>query len=130
MEKDFSITGDALQLFGKRKKLIMKYKLSKNGTFKCNIQTTKEVFLTSNDEPEWLWPIRYGHLNFRSLSELNSKNLVHGLPKMSARSMTCEVCMRSKHNRTTFSSKTPNISRDSLEVVHFDIYLTFLKCYH
>lgn len=53
VEKEFSITitGDALQLFGKRKKLIMKYKLSKNGTFKCNIQTTKEVFLTSNDEP-------------------------------------------------------------------------------
>jgi hypothetical protein len=37
---------------------------------------------------EALWHMRYDHLNFRSLTKLNFKDLVHGFPKMNGKKET------------------------------------------
>lgn len=54
--------------------------------------------------------LRYGHLNFRNLSDLISKNLVYVLPKMNANIMSCESCLRGKQNSLSFVSYMPKIS--------------------
>ncbi|GAU33832.1 hypothetical protein TSUD_393400 [Trifolium subterraneum] len=70
---------------------------------------------------EALWHKRYGHLNFRSLRELNSKELVHGLPKINVSNKICEVCVKSKHSRTPFVSEMPKRASVALGVIHSDI---------
>lgn len=103
------MTGDALHLFDTDKKLIMKSQLSNQSLQIQYPNYKKKTCLESIDELEWLWHTRYVHLNFKSLSELCSKNLVLGLPKMSARSITCEMCMRSKQSIASFDSKISKI---------------------
>ena len=64
-----------------KKRTILKAHLSKNRTFKVEIQTGKYQCLSivSADE-NWLWHLRYGHLNFRSLYTLSKEKMVIGLP--------------------------------------------------
>jgi hypothetical protein len=40
---------------------------------------------------EALWHMRYDHLNFRSLTKLNFKDLVHGFPKMNGKKEICTL---------------------------------------
>jgi transposase InsO family protein len=61
----------------------------------------------TDEDSNWLWHMRYGRLNFRSLSYLSSKNLVSGLPILDAHKKTCEVCLRGKQNRLPFVSEKP-----------------------
>jgi len=76
---------------------------------------------TISEDAEVLWHLRYGHLNFRSLSELNSKDLVHGLPKLNVRKSICEICVKSKQSRMPFVSEAPKRASEALQVVHSDI---------
>jgi hypothetical protein len=78
-----------------------------------------------DEDSNWLWHMRYGHLNFRSLSYLSSKNLVSGLPVLDANKKTCETCLKSKQSRLPFVSEKPKRSKTSLEVIHSDICGTF-----
>jgi hypothetical protein len=79
---------------------VLKSTLSKNRTYKCNISSDKMMCMTTtvSEDAEEVWNKRYGHLNFRSLSDLNSKNLVHGLRKISVKNSICEVCVKSSLN--------------------------------
>jgi len=88
------MNGNSLQLFDPHKKLIAKSSLSKNRSFKCSIQSAKEVCMTRtiNEDHDWLWHVRYVHLNFRSLCHLGSKNLASGLPVLIEHNKSCEIC--------------------------------------
>ena len=63
-------------------RLIMKAPLAENKTFKVELNTSDHKCLASTTEEDknWLWHHRYGHLNFRSLGMLNQKRMVFGLP--------------------------------------------------
>jgi len=95
VEKGFSITmkGNILHIYDRQGKLVLKSKLTKSKTFLCSIQNAKEVCMStiSYEDTNWLWHMRYDHLNFRSLSYLSSKNLVSGLPVLNANKKSCEV---------------------------------------
>ncbi|CAJ2637748.1 unnamed protein product [Trifolium pratense] len=73
------------------------------------------------DEVEALWHKRYGHLNYRSLSDLNSKELVYGLPKFKTKKSICEICVKSKHSRKPFVAEMPKRASGVLQVIHSDI---------
>ncbi|KAK2374044.1 secreted RxLR effector protein [Trifolium repens] len=72
-----------------------------------------------------LWHKRYEHLNFRGLSDLNSKNVVRGLPKISVKNSICEVCVKNKQIRSPFVGEAPKRATVALQVVHYDIYGSF-----
>jgi hypothetical protein len=103
------IEGDSLKLFDSKKQLVLKSTLSKKKTYKCNISSDKMMCMTTtvSEDAEEVWHKRYGHLNFRSLIDLNSKNLVHGLRKISVKNSICEVCVKSKQTRLPFVSEAP-----------------------
>jgi len=82
IEKGYLVTmeNDTLKLYNPEKKLILQSSLTKNRTFKTSIVIKEEMCYkvsTKDDEFE-LWHKRYGHLNYRSLCLLKTKNMVIG----------------------------------------------------
>lgn len=50
---------------------------------------------------------------------------MYGLPKPSARSIPCEICLRRKQSIISFVAEVPKRSRDALEIMHFIICGSF-----
>ncbi|KAK2386041.1 putative mitochondrial protein [Trifolium repens] len=140
VEKGFSVSMEdsALKLFDKMKNLVLMCNLSKNRTYKCKISsvdmmcmsttiTDEKMCMTADisEDVNELWHKRYEHLNFRGLSDLNSKNIVHGLPKISVKSSICEVCVKNKQIRSPVVREAPKRAIVALQVVHSDIYGSF-----
>ncbi|GAU37837.1 hypothetical protein TSUD_56970 [Trifolium subterraneum] len=125
LEKGFKAVfeGETLKLFDSKQRLILKTTQSQNRTFKTEVKTIEvECLATSTeDKDNDLWHKRYGHLNFKSLSMLNSKNMVLGLPSVIAPVDTCTTCLVGKHPRSSFKSNLPMRSSEVLNVVHSDI---------
>ncbi|MCH81779.1 hypothetical protein A2U01_0002571 [Trifolium medium] len=122
VEKGFTmkIDKDSLKLFDVERKLVLKSSLSKNRTYKCIIPYGKVMCMssTTEDGADWLWHMRYGHLNFRSLSQLSSKELVFGLPAFENSAKACEVCLKGKQSRLPFVSDFPMRASSALGIVH------------
>ncbi|GAU30142.1 hypothetical protein TSUD_360350 [Trifolium subterraneum] len=125
LEKGFKAVfeGETLKLFDSKQRLILKTAQSQNRTFKTQVKTIEvECLATSTEDKDSdLWHKRYGHLNFKSLSMLNSKNMVLGLPSVIAPVDTCTTCLLGKHPRSSFKSNLPMRSSEVLNVVHSDI---------
>lgn len=122
-----TMDGDSLKLFDANKNFMLKSNMSKNRTYICNISSEKVMCLSAvvSEGVEDLWHKRYGHLNFRSLSELNTKELMYGIQKLNVRKAICEVCMKSKQSRSSFVSEAPKRASVTLQVVHLDICSPF-----
>ena len=60
---------------------------------KSNAQT---LLMHSNTESK-LWHERFGHLNYRYLQQLSSKNMVNGLPQVQFSNGVCLKCTLGKH---------------------------------
>ena len=54
------------------------------------------LLMHSNIERK-LWHERFGHLNYRYLHQLSSKNMVHGLPQVQFLDGVCSGCTLGKH---------------------------------
>lgn len=89
-----------------------------------NVATTYAQYLSlrSDDGESELWHKRLGHLNYRSLENLSTKNLVHGIPKIVAPEKSCDICMRGKQPRFPFSSEISPRETQALGVVHYDVH--------
>ena len=76
---------------------------------------------TSTDiSPIRLWHVRYGHLNFDSLSQLQKQGMVKGLPTFKRENVKCESCIFGKQHRETFPTSSWQANR-RLQLVHSDI---------
>ena len=64
--------------------------------------TSPVCLLSKMEEAAWLWHARYGHLNFRSLHELASKEMVQGLPRIRGVEQVCDGCVLGKQHMTPF----------------------------
>jgi transposase InsO family protein len=77
--------------------------------------------LTKMDDVAWLWHARYGHLNFRSLSDLGAKQMVEGFPVIRRLDQVCDGCALGKHHRTPFPQMSAYCAQESLELAHGDL---------
>ncbi|WJX17846.1 hypothetical protein P8452_07710 [Trifolium repens] len=102
------IEDETLQLFDSKKRLIFKTAQSKNRIYKTQIKAIEATCLsaTAEEKDSDLWHKRYGHLNFKSLSMLNSKCMVLGLPSVITPVDTCTTCLLGKHHRSSFKTKS------------------------
>ncbi|CAJ2645977.1 unnamed protein product [Trifolium pratense] len=125
VQRGFSVSmeDNALKLFDKMKNLVLMCSLSNNRTYRCKISSVDMMCMSTTviDEVEALWHKRYGHLNYRSLNDLNSKELVYGLPKFKTKKSICEICVKSKHSRKPFVAEMPKRASGVLQVIHSDI---------
>ena len=58
---------------------------------------------STNISPIILWHVRYGHLNFDSLSQLQKQGMVKGLPTFKRENAKCESCNFWKATSRDFS---------------------------
>ena len=125
VEKGFSVImqNDSLKLFDPNKRLVLRSSLSKNITFQANINVAYAKCRTTivAKEESCLWHLRFGPLNFRSLSQLQSKDMVIALPNVHVPDRMCKVCSASKQPRNSFCSYLPMRSLELLHVVHSDV---------
>ena len=93
------------------------------------LQVVEEHCLqTTVEEEHWKWHRRFGHLNFKSLSQLHEKKMVHGLPAVKVPVEVCESCCKSKQPRNSFKSEVPSRAEKKLEVIFSDVCGPFEVC--
>nr|KYP46743.1 Retrovirus-related Pol polyprotein from transposon TNT 1-94 [Cajanus cajan] len=111
-----------LRILDKNGSPILKAPLSNNRTFRVDIPVSDCMcFAAAVLDTNWLWHLRFGHLNFGSLSQLAGKEMVVGLPHIQKSEMTCESCMLGKQARNPFKAHLKTRSKDVLEVIYTDV---------
>ncbi|GJZ84650.1 retrovirus-related pol polyprotein from transposon TNT 1-94 [Tanacetum coccineum] len=70
----------------------------------------------------WLWHRRLSHLNFGTINQLMSKDLVDGLPKLKYnKDHLCSACKQGKSKKASFPSKLVPSIESKLELLHMDL---------
>jgi len=72
------------------------------------------------NDASWLWHLRFGHLNFGSLS-LIKQNMVRGLPFINHLDQLCEGCLLGKQFRMSFPKESISRAKKPLELIHVDV---------
>jgi len=108
IKKGYSVTmeNDTLKLYNPNMKLILQSNLTKNRTSKTNIMIKEKLCYKASvkDDESKLWHKSYGHLNYRSLCLLKSKNMVIGELNLKIPKNSCSICLVGKHSSSAFKS--------------------------
>ncbi|KAG5134117.1 hypothetical protein JHK82_025305 [Glycine max] len=111
-----------MKVYDNERRLLIKANLSKNRTFKVELDVLVQQCLASTiDKEEWLWHFRYGHLNFTDLNRLQSKGIVKGIPHIKVPNDVCGECIKSKMSRNSFNQNVSTRSKRKLQVVFSDV---------
>ncbi|RDX93043.1 hypothetical protein CR513_24745, partial [Mucuna pruriens] len=125
LEKGFTMAMQAnhIEIFDDKQRLVLKAPLSRNRTFKVNLSTAaiQCMSIVNTEEDSWLWHYKYGHLNFKSLHQLSSRQMVLGMPSIHLPQKNCEGCLIGKQPRKAFKTKAPQRAKQPLGIVHSDV---------
>ncbi|PKU72580.1 5'-3' exoribonuclease 2 [Dendrobium catenatum] len=81
----------------KREFFIAKVKVTPNKMYPMKmICSLNGCLKTSIDNYSRLWHCKFGHLSSKTLSYINQKNIVDGLPHIEVQDKICEVCVAGK----------------------------------
>lgn len=112
----------AMKVYDTEQRLLVKATLSNNRIFKVELGVLMQKCLaTTVDKEEWLWPFRYGHLNFGDLNRMQSKAIVTGLPHIHVPKDVCAECVECKMPRGAFNPNLPRRSKRKLQVIFSDV---------
>eukprot|EP00253_Pinus_taeda_P025630 PITA_25630 len=114
------------------KRCIAEVKMTRNRMFPLRIRAdlknkeviaavTQEAFQSVPKDENWLWHLRFGHLNFGGLNLLSKKGMVRGLPLIEKPDSLCEGCILGKQHRESFPSGKSIRAKAPLEIVHSDV---------
>nr|GEU62865.1 retrovirus-related Pol polyprotein from transposon TNT 1-94 [Tanacetum cinerariifolium] len=71
----------------------------------------------------WLWHRRLSHLNFGTINQITSKDLVDGLSKFKYdKDHLCSACEQEKSKKASFPTKLVPSTESKLELIHMDLY--------
>lgn len=88
-----------------------------DGMFVVECRQERAFLMTEN-----LWHNRYGHLNYTSLKELYSKEMVKGMKiDQNTNKQKCRSCMLGKIHTLPFPKESENSACEILEVIHTDV---------
>eukprot|EP00253_Pinus_taeda_P010559 PITA_10559 len=65
---------------------------------------TQDAFQSVPKDENWLWHLRFGHLNFGGINLLSRKGMVKGLPLIEKPENLCEGCILGKQHRESFKA--------------------------
>ena len=82
---------------------------------------TQETFQREAKGENWLWHLRFGHLNFGGLNLLHKKGMVKGLPLNEKPDNLCEGCILGKQHRERFPSGKRIREKEPLEIFHSNL---------
>eukprot|EP00253_Pinus_taeda_P025723 PITA_25723 len=114
------------------KRCIAEVKMTRNRMFPLRIraylknkeviaEVTQEAFESVPKDENWLWHLRFGHLNFGGLNLLSRKGMVRGLPLIEKSDSLCESWILGKQHRESFPSGKSIRVKVPLEIVHSDL---------
>ncbi|CAL9004184.1 unnamed protein product, partial [Prunus brigantina] len=122
------IKGGMCKIFHPEKGLIIQTNMCANRMFILLPQSqapsqvqSDQCFHTRTQDLSHLWHRRYGHLSYKGLRTLLYKNMVRGLPQLSASSVTCTDCINGKQHRDPIPKKSTWRATQKLELIHADI---------
>lgn len=124
LEKGYTsrLENKMLRVYDKQNHLILKSPLTKNQTFKIEIDVAdQECFAVAVKKEEWLWHYLFGHLNFRDLQNLKSKDMARGLPYIFPPKEVYSDCMASKQLRNLFQQHVSSKTKEKLQIVYSDV---------
>ncbi|KAI3498732.1 hypothetical protein L1887_09191 [Cichorium endivia] len=103
-------------------RLVMKVERTRNRLYKIALQTSQPACLyASLDNDAWLWHARLGHVNFRILESMATKEMVRGMPRIKHPARVCEGCLVAKQARQSFPKEAQWRASSPLELVHADL---------
>ena len=113
--------GKFCKIFNKSNNLLVaEVPMTDNRMFPLRMQSGITCLKATVDEA-WLWHKRFGHLNFGSLSFMQKRNLVRGLPSFSEpQNKVCEGCALGKQHRERFPHHKFR-AHEPLALIHADI---------
>lgn len=79
------------------------------------------IFQAEIKDENWLWHLRFGHLNFGGLNLLYKKGMVKGLPLIEKPERVCEGCILGKQHRESFPAGKSTRAKAPLEIIHSDL---------
>jgi len=111
------ISDGSCKMFHSTRGLIMKTDMSRNKMFYV---LCLQIEIVSASEA-YLWHCRFGHLNYKALSTLASKEMMVGLSTLTQLQSTCQTCLTRKQSRFSFPSQSSWRASKQLQLVHSDI---------
>eukprot|EP00253_Pinus_taeda_P027111 PITA_27111 len=114
------------------KKIIAQVKMTSNRMFPLKLRAdlkegrtiaavTQEVFQEQVKYVNWLWNLRFRHLNFGGLNLLHRNGMVKGLPLIEKPDSLCEGCILGKQHKESFPAGKSIRAKSLLEIVHYDV---------
>lgn len=84
------------------------------------VKEEKCLQISTTDQSK-LWHHRYGHLSYKGLRTLQSKEMVVGLPLIVETNVICDACMKGKQHRIPIPKRSHWRATERLQLVHADL---------
>ncbi|KAM2001220.1 hypothetical protein EV1_008213 [Malus domestica] len=102
--------------------LVVSVKQKGNRCFPLVFKSNDHLVLKTNvHQSSTMWHKRFGHLNFRSLQQLQEHDMVIGLPEMHDSEGVCQGCAFGKNYRVSFLRESIWRAKMPLELIHSDV---------
>ena len=79
------------------------------------------ALLIHANEGSNIWHERFGHFNYKYLSDLSEKEMVIGLPNIKFSKGFCQGCILGKHPEHKFERSSHERTSAPLELIHSDV---------
>jgi transposase InsO family protein len=77
--------------------------------------------LAQGEDVSWRWHARMGHLHFRALRAMASKQMARGMPAIDHVDQYCDDCSLGKQHRAPFPQASGYRAEHGLDLVHTDL---------
>jgi hypothetical protein len=100
----------------------MKVDRTMNRLYTIDLKTVvPDCLMVNIGDEAWLWHGRLGHVNFRALKQLVSKNMASGVPEISHSEQVCGDCLAAKQTRAPFPKSAQWHATEKLSLVYVDL---------
>ena len=82
-----------LTIFDCKDRLFAKVQRSEGRLYLLKLSIVDQCMVTTEDNSEnWLWHVRFEHINFHSLKEMSRRKMVEGIPQLEVPDHLCQSC--------------------------------------
>ncbi|CAL1397608.1 unnamed protein product [Linum trigynum] len=119
----FLIKGGSCRIFHEEKGMILQTSMQKNRMFvlKADLINDTQCLQATDEHSLELWHRRFGHLSPKAILQLQQKEFVRDLPKLTGEVGVCSTCQVGKQHRAPFPKKSTWRATQKLQLLHADL---------
>jgi hypothetical protein len=111
-----------MRIWDHHRHLIAKVTRGSNQLYVLNVQVAQPLCLVvRRDDEAWQWHERFDHLHLEALKQLNTKEMVQGMPSLDHVEQFCDICVLTKQRQLPFPKKSSFRAKERLELMHGDL---------